>query len=200
MFFNVDKLLSDDKYIEFDPAFNTQGWLTIKQKPLKDIKIKKTPVGEIINDICKAKNFSQRIVLLALEREQTLVSKDPSQVTEKILNKAMGNGWTDGGTLDGYAGFETQIKGGILTYQAHFNKAILDEPLKVDHEKVWLANKKKHIWVPRNVVIPRNRITYSLYKYTPHIGDKRSPFYKSTGGAYGCYATYLIALKWFNWS
>lgn len=198
--FNVDIVLSDDNYIKYDNTFNVQEWLTKQNKPIKDYKILNKYFGDIIDAMCYVEEFSQKLILVSLEREQTLISKQLNKINENILNKAMGCGWTDGGVLKGYSGFERQIRYGINVYKKHFNNAIINEPLEVDHEKIFDNNTQKYKWIARNIVIPRNRITYALYKYTPHIGDKRSPLYEKIGGAYGCYATYLIAQKWFNWS
>lgn len=112
--------------------------------------VRKT-TAQMIADAGKAFNISPRVILITLQKEQSLLSDaHPSQ---NAYNWAMGCGKADTRTYYKYQGFGKQIWWGAY---------------KLDYNSVpWHAGITMKI--DTSTVRPTNGATYSLYKYTPHL-------------------------------
>ena len=95
-------------------------------------------------------NISPRVILVTLQKEQSLLSKNGSANAHAW---AMGAGKADSHTFTQYKGFGNQIWWGAQK----LNK----------NAAPWHSGVVMHI--DSSVVIPTNSATYSLYKYTPHV-------------------------------
>ncbi len=107
--------------------------------------------AQMIAEAAQVWNVSPRVILVTLQKEQSLLSRaTPSQYA---LDWAMGCGKTDSSTLVEYQGFGKQI---------YFGARALDQNARLWSPGVQLS-------IDGNPVYPRNAATYSLYRYTPHL-------------------------------
>ena len=106
--------------------------------------------SQMIYDAAKRFNISPRVILVTLQKEQSLLSKNGSA---NAHDWAMGCGATDSGRIMKFKGFGNQIWWGA-------------EKLDVN-SKPWRSGVTMHI--DSSNVSPTNSATYSLYKYTPHV-------------------------------
>jgi len=109
--------------------------------------------AQIIVAAGHAWNISPRVILITLQKEQSLLTlKNP---TAHKLEKAMGVGYFDSGTVNQskYAGFGNQIWYAAKTFDANAKRFSSGDSMMID-------GKRRH---------PTNSATWSLYRYTPHI-------------------------------
>ena len=106
--------------------------------------------AEMIYEAAKHFNISPRVILVTLQKEQSLLSKNG---TANAHAWAMGCGATDSGKIMKYQGFGNQIWWGAEKLDAN--------------SKPWHSGVTMHI--DSSNVSPTNSATYSLYKYTPHV-------------------------------
>lgn len=156
--FNPDTVITDVNYRSQDmTATGIQAFLDRQAGPLKnhyfnDHNGVRKSAAEIIADAADRYNISPRVILVTLQKEQSLLSKRPSK--QSAYDWAMGCGRPDSGKMImKYKGFGNQIWGGAE--KLHTNS------------KPWRAG----IMMPidSSTVYPSNSSTYSLYKYTPHL-------------------------------
>lgn len=112
--------------------------------------------AQIIWDAAQYWGVSPKVILITLQKEQSLLSKGNPSYNQ--LRWAMGAGKTDSSTNTSMAGFGRQIWYGARAL--HRNSL------------PWKAGVSMHI--DSSIVWPSNGSTYSLYKYTPHIHGTRS--------------------------
>lgn len=113
-------------------------------------------VAELIFEACKINIINPKVILTKLQAEQGLIEGTGSvNPTEKQLDSALGVGILDDGTIQQqYQGFAKQIIGATETLRKNFDSAEKENfTVKVDNEET----------------VVKNRATYSLYLYTPHI-------------------------------
>ena len=107
--------------------------------------------AEMIADASAAFGVSPKVILVTLQKEQSLLTKsNPSQTA---LDWAMGCGKADSQTFYQYQGFGNQIWGGAGKL--------------AEHRGPWHPGATQDI--DGGVVHPSNASTYSLYMYTPHF-------------------------------
>ena len=106
--------------------------------------------ARMIYEAGKHFNISARVILVTLQKEQSLLSATGSADAH---DWAMGCGATDSGKIMKYKGFGNQIWWGAQK---------LDK-----NSKPWRSGVVMHIGSSN--ITPTNSATYSLYKYTPHI-------------------------------
>lgn len=112
--------------------------------------------AELIFETCKTNIINPKVILAKLQAEQGLIEGDEAaSLTKQQLDGAMGVGVFDDGTVDKkYQGFSKQIISAAETLRKNFDSAEKENfTVKIDDEKTAV----------------KNRATYSLYKYTPHI-------------------------------
>jgi len=155
--FNPDTVITNSNFRSQDmTATGIQAFLDKQAGPLKSYKgadhagVRKT-AAEMIADAAKHYNISPRVILVTLQKEQSLLSKRPS--SSSGYDWAMGCGKTDSRTFTQYKGFGKQIWWGAQK---------LDK-----NSKPWVAGVK--MTIDSSSVYPSNSSTYSLYKYTPHL-------------------------------
>lgn len=112
--------------------------------------------AEMIAEASVAWQVSPKVILVTLQKEQSLLQRQ--YPTQRAYDWAMGCGKMDSRTLGGYAGFGTQIWQGARVL--HKNAA------------PWTPGVTMRI--DGSAVMPMNRSTYTLYKYTPHFHGQMS--------------------------
>ena len=112
--------------------------------------------AEMIAEAATAWDVSPRVILVTLQKEQSLISQAvPSQYA---LDWAMGCGKMDGSTLSQYQGFGNQIWGGARALHRNRSSWHAGISLSIDGAAVY----------------PSNAATFTLYRYTPHFHGNTS--------------------------
>lgn len=112
--------------------------------------------AEMIVDAAIAWNVSPKVILVTLQKEQSLLEdRSPSQYA---YDWAMGCGKTDSATLTQYKGFGNQIWYGARALDRNADGWYPGVRLTIDGSPVF----------------PTNASTYSLYRYTPHLHGNTS--------------------------
>lgn len=156
--FNPDTVITDANYRSQDmTASGVQEFLDRQAGPLKNryfldhAGVRKS-AAEIIADAAAHYKISPRVILVTLQKEQSLLSTRPTK--QSAYDWAMGCGRPDSGvSVMKYKGFGNQVWGGAQKFDKW--------------SKVWTAGTKMHI--DSSTVYPSNASTFSQYKYTPHL-------------------------------
>lgn len=177
-------LISD---AEFHDASVTQAmiqkFLERKGGVLKDPVDGKLP-SQMIYDISKKNGISPILILVTLQKEQSLITAKTA--TKDKLNIAMGCGCPDVSKCDPkYFGFENQIKCAVENvYMRHFN-AGLKSTYPYEFKNINYGGKcPKNSNTGQSSIAIKNAATYALYKYTPHTYDICLGDGKKGGGNY----------------
>jgi len=134
-------------------------------------------VSDIINETCKSLNINQKIILVKLQKEQSLLTKksvDEVKFYKSIrvkypLDGACGVGYYDDGTIiPKFNGLRNQIVGCCQTLNNRFNE--------------WKSGTSITT-LEGEVIIPENAITWAAYRYTPHI--------KAQEALYNCFKQFF---------
>jgi peptidoglycan hydrolase CwlO-like protein len=112
--------------------------------------------AEMIADAATAWGISPKVILVTLQKEQSLISR--SDLTQYALDWAMGCGKMDSRTLSEYRGFGNQIWGGARALKRNRSS--------------WRAGIS--LTIDGHAVYPSNASTHSLYRYTPHFHGNTS--------------------------
>lgn len=115
--------------------------------------------AQMIADAAVAWGVSPKVILVTLQKEQSLVSRPGP--TQNALDWAMGCGKMDSRTIESYRGFGNQIWGGARALQRNRSSWHRGASLSIDGTAVY----------------PSNSSTHSLYRYTPHFHGNTT-FYK----------------------
>ena len=107
--------------------------------------------AQMIADAASAWGVSPKVILVTLQKEQSLISD--SSPSQRALDWAMGCGKMDSGTLYQYQGFGNQIWGGARALSKNQGNWHAGITLTIDG----------------TAVSPSDAATYSLYRYTPHF-------------------------------
>ncbi len=112
--------------------------------------------AEMIAEAALAWNVSPKVILVKLQKEQSLLSR--SNPAQYAYDWAMGCGKTDSRTFTQYQGFGNQIWHGAR---------VLDKNAAPYRPGIELT-------ISGSTVRPMNAATYSLYRYTPHMRGNMS--------------------------
>jgi peptidoglycan hydrolase CwlO-like protein len=156
--FDPNTLISNAKFSDSGSlsAASIQSFLEARSGSLKSYSgndhsgVTRT-AAEMIADAASAWGVSPKVILVTLQKEQSLLTKaSPSQHT---LDWAMGCGKTDSKTLTQYQGFGNQIWYGARALSR--NRSYWHAGISLD--------------ISGDAVYPTNAATHSLYRYTPHL-------------------------------
>ncbi len=156
--FQADTLVSDATFLDASSmsAAQVQAFLNAQAGPLKsysgpDHSGATRTAAQMIADAAVAWHINPKVILVTLEKEQSLLSS--SGTGQTALDWAMGCGKTDSGTLYQYQGFGNQIWGGAEILEE--NRSFWSPGISID--------------IDGKAVYPSNASTQSLYRYTPHF-------------------------------
>lgn len=212
--FDKNDVLPDSWWFDTRP-FDCQQMLEKYKSSLATVNFNGQKLSDRLNALSKAYKINAKIALLTLEREQSLVRESVDGMTKPVtymmqrtdgkvvevlstakqvrLDWACGFGVPDGvPRKEQYRGLDKQIDAMMMRYRDYSNeidsgKWQLNAEMRVDAD----LQGKTH-----DVVYPVNKATFSLYRYTPHVGAKTSPLY-SKYQEYGAYLSWLICVKVF---
>ena len=112
--------------------------------------------AEMIAEAAVAWNVSPKVLLVTLQKEQSLLAQ--ANPSGNAMNWALGVGKTDSSTLYRYQGFGNQIWYGAATLNNNAER--------------WKPGVQ--LLIDGNYLSPSNGATHSLYRYTPHIRGNTS--------------------------
>lgn len=161
--FQPNTLITDAKYLASGSlsAEGIQAFLDRQPGVLKSYRgpdhsgVTKS-AARMIADAASAWGVSPRVILVTLQKEQSLLSD--SSPSQHAYDWAMGCGKTDSVTYTKYQGFGNQIWGGaqkLISNRAYWHSGI---SISIDGQAVY----------------PTNASTHALYRYTPHFGGATS--------------------------
>lgn len=142
--------------------------------------------SDIIYNNCKRYNINPKVVIATLQKEQSLIGKKIVGFASRELYFAMGCGAFENGDDNNYSGFDKQIKYGTKTLHSAFVKAKINKNYTVNGGKTVTVGGVTY----PGVIVPKNKATYSLYNYTPHVFDVNEAESQGiiTGGNWDFYA------------
>lgn len=136
----------------------------------------------------KDHGLNPQIVLVHMQKEMGTITRKTPFTNQRKYDYILGVGATDGGDNPKWAGVDKQFEGAILTCKKWYDKG---EKLNKYPIIMNLSDR------PHAVI--ENSATFSLYKYTPWIGDEDKLIGKSLYRApFGNYSFWLIYRKWFK--
>ena len=136
------------------------------------------PYSVIYNAAVNA-NINPKIILITMQREQSLITKTSGNVNTRAFYYCMGYGATDSGDNLSYSGFDIQVQGGAQLFYTFYSNASMNATLSVNNGVTVTRNGETYPGSIVNTTLP----AYSLYKYCPWTFDTSitSTF---TGGNY----------------
>ncbi|NTU71807.1 MAG: hypothetical protein HGB10_08320 [Coriobacteriia bacterium] len=156
--FNPDLVLTDANFRSQDMTeTGIQAFLDRQAGPLKSYTAKDhngntKSAAKIIAEASAAWKVSPRVILITLQKEQSLLSKRPTK--QSTYDWALGVGRPDSGISQmKYKGFGNQVWYGAKSFNTGAN--------------LWRAGKV--LKIDSSTVIPANGATYAQYRYTPHL-------------------------------
>jgi len=174
--FNPNLVISDDNFRADDSmtAADIQAFLVMKNSVLanrsfaRHDKGKSARASAIIAEACRAYHISPRIMLVMLQKEQSLITRSPESLItgyKSTLDWAIGMGCPDSGTRnEKYRGFGNQMWYGAQRLDSY------GEGKYGSTIPLFVAGKRYGPAYPANIA------TYKLYVYNPSIGaDKPYP-------------------------
>ena len=164
-------------------TFSIQKFLESKKSFLSNYPIETpedatrpvTPYNVWLDHICQVADISPKILLVSLQKEQSLISKK-APPSESILKRCLGFGMTDSGDMTQYYGFAQQHIFAADWFKRKHELAI--KPIPVDNKLITLT--------------PLTKFTSVLYTYTPWTGSPDSTYYSKWG-------THGVYLMWKLW-
>jgi len=161
--FTPDLVISEAKFRNTAPLTVEQIQTFLEAQPgmldtyrTKDHSGTVKSTAEMIYDASANFNVSAKVILIKLQKEQSLLAdKSP---TKRQLDWALGCGKADSRTYYQYQGFGNQIWWGAQKLDKNSRPWEPGISMKIDGTRI----------------NPANSATYSLYKYTPHFRGTRS--------------------------
>lgn len=181
--FNSSNLISDGEFINVNSMTKDeiQRFLEGQGSYLKDHAENSRSAAQIIYDAAhgygdatgsingitvdtSTGTVSPKVILVTLQKEQSLISKTTRDDT--ALSKAMGYGCPDSGSCSStYAGFTKQVENAAWQFRYNYERASGTgfSDYQVGQAFSWSD------WNGTNTGTYGNRATASLYRYTPHV-------------------------------
>jgi hypothetical protein len=165
-------------------AFPVKPWLDARGGAIKNYIYGPTgePAWKIIQDAADAVGISRKLLIVTLQREQSLVRA--SVLEPKKLDKACGQAIFDPRPTDPPAeqqrraelrarniGFRNQLYGAAKTYAKRFAEWKAGSSIKVNY-----SNGENPLSVSDDtwdIRVPKNAATWALLRYTPHDVSSR---------------------------
>lgn len=108
---------------------------------------------------CKENGINPKIIITHIQKEQGGITRKTPFAKQRTYDYLLGVGATDGGDNAKWAGVDNQILGSIQTCKKWYDKG-----LALNFPTIVAASDRPNLSI-------ENAATYSLYKYTPWVGD-----------------------------
>lgn len=175
MTFNKNLVLEDAYVTGFDSKFDVQGLLEKNKSFLAKYKYNNQFASDLINSICSPLDIDSRLILIRLQVEQGLITKQ-SMPSQSVLDRCLGFGMTDSGDIEKYYGFSNQIHSAATWWRNRWYSA---------ESKIGVQIKTSD----KILVFPQNKATYLSYVYTPWVGYQD---YAGNEAPFGNYLVWLV--------
>jgi len=171
--FNPALIVSDENMRAYDSmsVADIQAFLDANTGPLKSMSFPRHDGGPsasaavIIYEACRAYNISPKIMLVLLQKEQSLITR--TSLAPQTLNRAIGAGCPNSYT-NKYPGFGNQMWNGARLLDGYGEgKSTSYVALYYSGIRTWDIYQS-----PKVAIYPGNIATYKLYTYNPSIGAK----------------------------
>lgn len=177
--FDPGLILPDASLTDYQPL-DVLGFLEALDSPLLTV----AGAAATLDQVAREVGLDPRVLLTKLQVEQSLVTQAP---TLERLDWALGYGVPDmGPRQESYRGFERQLEAAARTLKGY---------LRPDHPLTVVGLVGRPLVVSDGVVVPRNRATAALYRYTPWIGDRAV---ESLTPPFGNYLFYRVWSEFFG--
>jgi len=170
--FNPNNVCSDGTMRAYDnmSQADVQAFLVSKGGVLKSLVTTdyagvKKPASQIIFEACRQWHISPTVMLVMLQKEQTLITR--TTVAKNTLSRAIGAGCPNG-TTNKYPGFGKQMWYGARLLDG-YGEGKNGSTIPLYHPGIYYDDIYQH---PNVGVYPANIATYKLYVYNPSIGAK----------------------------
>lgn len=111
----------EDYMLKFDPAITgerIQKYLEKINSWLKGMTADGRQFSYFLQDLCEHHKVNQIWMLATIQKEQSALFR-ATPPSDKVINKILGYGIMETGTLPGYAGFEKQFKSAIKQFDRY---------------------------------------------------------------------------------
>ena len=111
----------EDRMLKFDEAITgerIQNYLTKINSWLKGMTAEGKPFAYFLQDLCRQHGVNQIWMLATVQKEQSALFR-ATPPPDRVINKILGYGIMETGTLPGYAGFEKQFKSAIKQFSKY---------------------------------------------------------------------------------
>ena len=171
--FNPNLVISDDNFRADDSmtVADIQAFLVMKNSLLANRSFKRhdggktAPASVIIYEACRAYRISPKVMLVMLQKEQSLITRSPESLItgyKSTLDWAIGMGCPDSGIRkEQYRGFGNQIWYGAQRLDSY------GEGKYGSTIPLFVAGRRYGPAYPANIA------TYKLYVYNPSIGASK---------------------------
>lgn len=153
--------------------------------------------AEIINAAAKIYRINPQVILVTLQKEQGLITRQ--DCPQWRYNTALGYGCPDSAPCDNSAfGFTRQIDYGAYHFRGYFNDSLTTVPFGTGPHTIAYNPDPS---CGSSVVNIQNRATASLYSYTPYQPNAAAlaaGYGEAPCGAYGNRNFYLFFTEWFG--
>lgn len=145
-----------DRLFIYQNGLNLQAWLEKRKSFLAEYELFGHKAMDYILCMAQAQNINPKLLLVSLQREQSLISYQGVPPQEK-LDRALGVGCTDGGDIKKFYGLANQVDGCFETYRKWYEREIAVQ--RVNFGKL--------------SILAKNQFTFTLYQYTPHTSSAK---------------------------
>ncbi len=171
--FNPNYVISDAEMIDSDSLSVTEiqmflnAYGTLGARTFTDVDTVKKTAAQIIYDAAQRNGISSRVILVMLQKEQSLI--DDTSPTQNQLDWAMGYGICDGCTYltssaQRFRGFAKQINSATLQIIDGYLADVASQGYTVMGFGPGIVSE-----IDDTLVVPANAATAALYTYTPHL-------------------------------
>jgi len=111
----------EDRMLKFDEAITgerIQNYLTKINSWLKGMTAEGKPFAYFLQDLCRQHGVNQIWMLATVQKEQSALFR-ATPPPDRVINKILGYGIMETGTLPGYGGFEKQFKSAIKQFSKY---------------------------------------------------------------------------------
>ena len=111
----------EDYMLKFVPAITgdrIQAYLEKINSWLRGMTAEGRPFSYFLQDLCERYKVNQIWMLATIQKEQSALFR-ATPPSDKVINKILGYGIMETGTLPGYAGFEKQFKSAIKQFDKY---------------------------------------------------------------------------------
>ena len=179
--FDPEFIMSDEEFLDADSMSENQIQEFLVSKGgviLPDYKIDSHLVSYWMAKHCQEQGLNPKVLMTHMQKEMGAVTRKTPYKKQRTYDYILGVGATDGGDKEKWAGMDRQLLGAAQTCVKWHKRGTKENTYPMTN---YNASDRKGLKI-------RNSATFSLYKYTPWVGDEDKQIgknlYKSPFGNY----------------